>query len=104
VSNVNLVEGFLKGQNYEQIGRVDEAIALYEAAVAGRFDAIGPYDRLIALYSGRAQHADVVRVASVALECVRTHPDKRAWYERMKSEAERASARVPRATPKPRDR
>jgi hypothetical protein len=104
MSNVDLVKGFLRGQNYEQVGRVDEAVELYEAAVAARFDAIGPYDRLIAIYAGRAQHGDVARVAAAALAAVHTHADKAAWYERMKSEAEEAAARLPRATPKPRDR
>jgi hypothetical protein len=44
---------YLRGQNLEQILQTDEAIPLYEEAVAARFDAAGPYDRLIAIYHER---------------------------------------------------
>ena len=91
-----LVQHFLRAQNLEQVGRAEEAIDLYEMAVAERFDSSGPYDRLIALYADRALHADVVRVAEAALASVHTHEDKRAFYERMRAEALEAAARVPR--------
>jgi hypothetical protein len=97
---VDAVKRYLKGQNLEQIGRVDEAVELYETAVAERFDSSGPYDRLIALYAERARHADVVRVAEAALASVRTHPQKQEWYERMQTEARKAAADVPVAAPK----
>jgi hypothetical protein len=96
----DLVKHYLRGQNLEQLGRVEEAIELYEAAVSQEFDSIGPYDRLITIYGGRANHTAVVRVAESALRNVRTHADKRAWYERMRLEAERARTRVPSAAPK----
>jgi hypothetical protein len=95
-----MVKRFLRGQNLEQVGRADEAIDLYESAVDQAFDSAGPYDRLIALYSERARHSDVVRVASAALERVRTHGEKRRWYERARAEARRAATRLPQATPK----
>lgn len=100
MSAADTVRDFLRGQNLEQVGRVDEAAELYENAVASRFDATGPYDRLIAIYSARARHRDVVRVARSALEHVQTHAEKRSWYERMHTDAEKASANVPKATPK----
>jgi tetratricopeptide (TPR) repeat protein len=100
MDSVEVVQLYLKGQNLEQLGREQEAIESYERAVAARFDSTGPYDRLIALYSHRAQHADVVRVCNVALDHVHTYEDKRAWYERMRAEAERAPGAVPRAAPK----
>jgi hypothetical protein len=100
VSNVELVKGFLKAQNLEQVGRVDEAISLYEAAIEQAFDASGPYDRLIALYSHRAQHADVVRIAEQAIQNVHTYEDKIAWYEQMRAAAIKARTKVPKATPK----
>jgi hypothetical protein len=100
VSNADLVKGFLKAQNLEQVGRVEDAIPLYEAAIAQSFDASGPYDRLIALYSHRAQHADVVRVAELAIKNVHTYEDKIAWYEQMRSAAIKARTKVPRAMPK----
>lgn len=92
-----MVRRFLRAQNMEQVGRVEDAVELYEDAVAGGFDSSGPYDRLIAIYGDRARHGDVERVASRALAHVHTHRDKRAWYERMRAEAHEAAARVPRA-------
>ena len=100
MSNVELVKGFLRGQNLEQLGRKDEAIALYEAAVAAGFDASGPYDRLIALYADLARHADVIRVAELALDHVHTYTEKSAWYEQMRAAALKAQSRVPKAAPK----
>lgn len=78
----DLVRRFLRGQNLEQIGRVDEAVALYEEAVAASFDAAGPYDRLIWIYQDRGLHREVIRVAEASLGAVRTYPAKRQWYER----------------------
>ena len=98
---IELVNCFLKGQNLEQLGKLEDAMHQYEIAVGAGFDATGPYDRLIALYSHRAQHQDVVRVAGAALTHVRTYEDKRSWYRRMEAEARRAAAKVPQAIPKP---
>lgn len=78
---------YLRGQNLEQVRRVDEAVVLYEEALAAGFDAAGPYDRLIAIYSARNAHADVVRVARAAVERVRTFDDKRGWYESIRDSA-----------------
>jgi hypothetical protein len=100
VDSVEVVRHFLKAQNLEQVGRVDEAIALYEVALDERFDSTGPYDRLIALYAQRALHRDVMRVAEAALVNVRTHADKKEWYERMRSEAEKAASDLPTAAPR----
>lgn len=97
---VELVKEFLRAQNLEQLGRVDEATELYEHAVGQGFDSTGPYDRLIALYSNQALHSDVIRVAELALANVQTHEAKRDWYERMKHEAQQAAAKVPQATKK----
>ena len=100
VSNVEHVKSFLRGQNLEQVGEVDAAVVLYEEVLAASFDSAGPYDRLIALYADRGQHADVIRVAELALANVKTYADKKAWYERMRSEALRAQTKVPGAIPK----
>ncbi len=89
-----IVQLYLRAQNLEQMRRVDEAAELYEEAVANGFDAAGPYDRLIAIYLGRNEHAAVRRVAEAALANVRTFDDKRAWYESVRSgavEAEHSS-------------
>ena len=98
--NVDLVRQFLKGQNLEQVGRVDDAVELYELAVASDFDSSGPYDRLIVIYSNQARHRDVIRIAEAALTHVHTYEDKKAWYERMRAEAHRAQDKLPRAVPK----
>jgi tetratricopeptide (TPR) repeat protein len=101
--NVEMVKAFLRGQNMEQIGRLEDAIELYESTVSGRFDSTGPYDRLIALYSGEARHADVIRIAEAALTSVHTYEAKKAWYERMRDDAIKAQKdAVPQAAPKER--
>ena len=99
---VDAVHWFLRGQNLEQLGRTDEAVALYEQAVDAGFDSPGPYDRLIQIYSHQAQHGQVARVADAALAAVHTHADKRQWYERMRAAAQRAAANVPAAAAKDR--
>lgn len=96
----DLVKNYLRGQNLEQLGRVEEAIVMYETAVEAGFDSTGPYDRLISLYGDRARHRDVVRVAEAAIAHVHTYSDKKGWYERMRAAALDAQAKVPRATPK----
>jgi hypothetical protein len=101
VENVELVKRYLRAQNLEQVGRTDEAVGHYEAAVEAGFDSSGPYDRLLTIYSNRALHRDVVRVVDAALKAVHTHPEKRAWYEQMRADAIEAQRNVPRAVPKP---
>jgi hypothetical protein len=98
---IDLVKCFLKGQNLEQLGKHEAAMEQYEMAVEAGFDATGPYDRLIALYSHRAQHHDVIRVAGAALLHVHTYEDKRNWYRHIEAEARKAAAKVPQAIPKP---
>ena len=97
---VDHVKSYLKGQNLEQLGRVDEAIEFYESAVSAGFDSTGPYDRLITIYSSRSMHADVVRVIDSALANVQTHEDKRSWYRTIRSEATRLAGSVPDAAPR----
>jgi hypothetical protein len=96
MDNVEAVRAYLRGQNLEQVGRADEAVALYEDVVATGFDSSGPYDRLIAIYADRTRHRDVIRIAELALRQVHTHSAKHAWYERMRADARRAAQRVPR--------
>lgn len=91
----DVVSLFLRAQNLEQVRRIDEAVELYEEAVHARFDSAGPYDRLIAIYSEREQNGDVARVASAALEHVRTFPDKQKWYASMRDRASEAHAGQP---------
>lgn len=98
--NVDLVHRFLRAQNLEQVARVDEAIELYETMLAEEFDSIGPYDRLIEIYSNRARHGEVVRVAGAALEHVHTYAEKRRWYEQTREAAQKAAGAVPKAAPK----
>jgi hypothetical protein len=90
-----IVRLYLRAQNLEQMRQVDEAIEIYEMAVTARFDAAGPYDRLIAIYSGREQHTDVERVAQAALDNVRTFEDKKAWYATMRDGAATSARQRP---------
>jgi hypothetical protein len=100
VDNTEQVKAFLRGQNMEQLSRIEEAIALYEAVISEGFDAVGPYDRLIALYSARAQHSEVIRVADLAIAQVHTYDDKKDWYRTMAAQAEKARTSVPTAAPR----
>ena len=77
----DLVGLYLRGQNLEQVERTDDALPLYEEAVAAGFDAAGPYDRLIAIYTEREAFADVARVAEAAVISVKTFDEKRTWYQ-----------------------
>lgn len=96
--NQQLVRDFLKGQNLEQVGRIDEALELYERAVSESFDAAGPYDRLIFIYQQRRQLRDLIRVAEASLRSVQTYPEKRTWYEK---QIESAQEQL-RSAPEPR--
>src|SRR2546427_5028358 len=80
-SVTDLVSLYLRAQNLEHVERTEEAVALYEQAVAAGFDAAGPYDRLIAIYTEREAFEDVARVAAAAAAVVRTFDHKRAGYE-----------------------
>ena len=64
---------------------------------------MGPYDRLISIYSTRSQHKDVQRVATSAVANVHTYAQKKEWYEEMRAAAEKAAADVPPAAPKRRE-
>src|SRR5437879_4255546 len=95
-----LVRAFLRGQNLEQIGRTDEAVDLYERAVAQFFDAAGPYDRLIWIYQSRKAHREVIRVAEASLRNVRTYPAKQQWYEGQITAARAALGSSPQPRPR----
>ena len=97
---MELVQHYLRGQNLEQLGRREDAIAIYEKAVEGGFDSPGPYDRLIALYGDDALHGEVIRVVDAALQNVHTYEDKLAWYRKVSEDARRAAGNVPKAAPK----
>jgi tetratricopeptide (TPR) repeat protein len=95
-----LVRDFLRGQNLEQIGRTDEAVDLYERALAASFDAAGPYDRLIWIYQSRKAHRDVIRVAEASIRNVRTYPAKKHWYEEQMAAAQAAQGSSPQPRPR----
>lgn len=95
-----LVQDFLRGQNLEQVGRVDEAVAIYEGVVENHFDAAGPYDRLIWIYQSRGLHHDVIRIAEASIERVRTYTEKVEWYRQQISLAREALT----SNPQPRER
>jgi tetratricopeptide (TPR) repeat protein len=90
-----LVQDFLRGQNLEQVGRTDEAIELYERIVGERFDASGPYDRLIWIYQTRGMHKEVIRIAEASIEMVHTYPEKLEWYRTQIERAREALGSIP---------
>lgn len=90
-----IVRLYLRAQNLEQLRQVDEAIEIYEMAVDARFDAAGPYDRLIAIYSGRNMPSDVQRIADAAHRNVRTFADKKDWYASLRDSAAEAAEKAP---------
>lgn len=94
----DLVRDYLRAQNLEQVGRTEDAVLHYERAVKYGFDAAGPYDRLIAIYRALEAHGEVARVAEAALAHVRTYPDRRTWYERMRRGATEAMKSQPDPT------
>jgi tetratricopeptide (TPR) repeat protein len=100
VDNVELVKLFLKAQNLEHVGKIEEAVELYESVVEAHFDSTGPYDRLIAIYDHQSRHREVARIAEAALAHVVTYEDKRAFYERTRHEALKAVGRLPQAEPR----
>jgi tetratricopeptide (TPR) repeat protein len=100
--NVELVKRFLKAQNLEHAGNIDEAIELYESIIDERFDSSGPYDRLLAIYKHRSRWREMARVAETALAQVKTYEDKKAFYERARLEAKKSQGRLPRAAPRKR--
>ncbi|HEU5003776.1 MAG TPA: hypothetical protein VFW71_13520 [Actinomycetota bacterium] len=93
-----IVRDFLHAQNLEQVGKAEEAVGLYEEAVAAGFDAAGPYDRLIFIYQQRRAHRDVIRVCEASLRAVRTYEAKRTWYRAQMAEAEKALGAPPAPT------
>ncbi|MGH2719113.1 MAG: hypothetical protein ACRDJU_11085 [Actinomycetota bacterium] len=95
-----IVREFLHGQNLEQVGKLEEAIALYERAVDAHFDAAGPYDRLIFAYQQRKSFREVVRVGEAALSSVHTYEAKRDWYRRQISEAKSSMGGTPQPLPR----
>lgn len=95
-----LVKDFLRGQNFEQVGRVDEALEIYERIVAEKFDSAGPYDRLIWIYQARSMHRDLIRIAEASLASVRTYPQKREWYARQIESARKALESAPEPRPR----
>ncbi len=61
------VQRNLRGSRLEKLGRVDEAIRLYEANVQENFDGSHPYNRLAVIYRRRKQLADEIRVLEKAI-------------------------------------
>ena len=61
------VERNLKGRELEKVGKVDEAIRLYETNISENFDGNFPYDRLATIYRKRKDFQSEVRVLGKAV-------------------------------------
>lgn len=59
----------LKGKEYEKIGKIDEAIQLYERVVSRKFDGSFPYDRLCILYRKQGDYSseEIVLKKAIAM-------------------------------------
>lgn len=59
----------LQGKDLERLGRIDQAIILYEQNVAEGFIGEHPYNRLWIIYTRQKRYADAIRVcrAKIAL-------------------------------------
>lgn len=61
------VERNLQGKELERIGRIDDAISLYELNVADDFEGSHPYDRLATIYHERKDYNNERRILEHAI-------------------------------------
>lgn len=80
MNEFELVQNNLEGIRLEKLGRIDEAVELYEQNVKNKFDGDHPYERLRIIYSGEDRHDDVVRICQEYLKNVNQDPIRRAKY------------------------
>jgi hypothetical protein len=89
------------GNLLERTRRVDQAVDLYEANLAERFNGSYPYERLAAIYGKRGRQGDVLRVLRQGVQVVQAEleagdPARRPQLERLRdllSEAEQRTRR-----------
>lgn len=62
------VDRNLKGKALEKVGKVDDAIELYEKNIAGECEGNFPYDRLAIIYRKRGMLDEEIRVLNKAIE------------------------------------
>lgn len=62
-----MVDRNLRGIELEKQGRLDEAISLYEANVADKFDGTHPYTRLRIIYTKRTDYQAAIRICQAFL-------------------------------------
>lgn len=91
-----LVDRNLDGKEAERAGRMDEAIALYEANVADQFDGSHPYERLLIHYSHSNRPAEARRVAEACL--AHAHA---GMTGRLRARCEKALANIQASDPPP---
>ncbi|MDA8186645.1 MAG: hypothetical protein M0T85_00695 [Dehalococcoidales bacterium] len=82
----------LTGKELEKAGRIDEAIALYEANLTDCFEGTHPYERLRILYTKRKDYDNAIRVCRMAKEILKGSQELReAWDTEIKKLEERKS-------------
>lgn len=67
-----LIERNRRGKELERAGHIEQAMALYEANVADRFNGSHAYERLRVLYKTRGDFANTIRVCDCYLRHVGT--------------------------------
>lgn len=67
-----------EGTAYEKLGRVDEAIAIYEENIADGYPALHAFDRLMKIYRRRKDYQNEVRVIGRAIEVFFAENQRRA--------------------------
>ena len=75
-----LVDRNLKGIELEKQGDEEQAIALYEANVADRFDGSHPYERLRIMYTYRKKYKDAIRICEAYISHGQQDPKVKEKY------------------------
>ena len=92
----DLVDNNINGERLEKLGKLNEAIALYEYNIAQRFDGNFPYDRLAIIYRKQKKYDEEIRVLKQAID-VFTHdisemrPDRDIKLEKFEDRLEKAT-------------
>ena len=61
------LERNLKGIEFEKLGKVDEAVELYEKNIEENFEGNHPYDRLATIYRKKKDISNEIRVLEKAI-------------------------------------
>ena len=92
----DLIDNNINGERLEKLGKLNEAIALYEYNISQRFDGNFPYDRLAIIYRKQKKYDEEIRVLKQAID-VFTHdisemrPDRDIKLEKFEDRLKKAT-------------